>query len=116
MATLTGPVRAKETGSRPIEMSQSRLETRPSISPGTWRCLAVAHTIVPAVPEGVEGQGRDHELPDRAGHAVASHGERGEGPGDVHEGDVTEGKATTAQDHAAVRARRAARREPAPAT
>ena len=48
-AALTGPVMAKDTGSRPIEISQSRLETRPSSSVGTSRCLVVAHAIVPAV-------------------------------------------------------------------
>ena len=45
----TGAVSAKESGSRPIEISQSRLETRPSMEAGTWRCLIVAQTIVPAV-------------------------------------------------------------------
>ena len=34
---------------RPIEISQSRLETRPSSAEGTSLCLIVAHTIVPAV-------------------------------------------------------------------
>jgi hypothetical protein len=32
IAPATGPVRAKDSGSRPIEMSQSRLETRPSMA------------------------------------------------------------------------------------
>jgi hypothetical protein len=49
IAPATGPVRAKDSGSRPIEMSQSRLETRPSMARGTWRCFVVAQTIVPAV-------------------------------------------------------------------
>ena len=34
IAAATGPVSAKESGSRPIEISQSRLETRPSIAAG----------------------------------------------------------------------------------
>src|SRR5436190_2904469 len=34
-APATGAVSAKEIGSRPIEISQSRLETRPSIEIGT---------------------------------------------------------------------------------
>ena len=49
IAALTGPVSAKDRGSSPIEMSQSRLETRPSMAAGTWRCFIVAQTIVPAV-------------------------------------------------------------------
>ena len=35
-SALTGPVRAKERGSRPIEISQSRLDTRPSMPAGTF--------------------------------------------------------------------------------
>ena len=49
MTLAIGPVRANDTGSRPIEISQSKLETRPSRLGGTWRCLAVAQMIVPAV-------------------------------------------------------------------
>jgi len=56
IAALSGPVSAKESGSRPMEMSQSRLDTRPSISPGTWRCLAVAQTIVPAVSSALKAR------------------------------------------------------------
>ena len=56
MAPLTGPVRAKDSGSRPIEISQSRLETRPSSAAGTWRCLAVAHTMVPAVSSALKAR------------------------------------------------------------
>jgi hypothetical protein len=56
IAPLTGAVSAKETGTRPIEISQSRLETRPSRCPGTWRCLAVAHTIVPAVSSALKAR------------------------------------------------------------
>ena len=48
-AALTGPVSAYDSGSRPIEIIQSRLDTRPRSCEGTWRCLAVAHAIVPAV-------------------------------------------------------------------
>ena len=48
-AALTGPVIANDTGSSPIEISQSRLDTRPSSAAGTCRCLAVAQAIVPAV-------------------------------------------------------------------
>ena len=44
----TGAVSANDSGMSAIETNQSRLETRPSIEPGTWRCLIVAHTIVPA--------------------------------------------------------------------
>src|SRR5215210_7325303 len=44
----TGPVRAKEIGTRPIEMNQSKLDTRPRSLSGTRRPLVVAHTIVPA--------------------------------------------------------------------
>lgn len=49
IAALTGPVSANDSGSRPIEISQSRLETRPSSEVGTRRCFAVAQMIVPAV-------------------------------------------------------------------
>ena len=40
-APATGPVRANETGTRPVETSQSRLEIRPSRSRGTtvWRSV-----------------------------------------------------------------------------
>src|SRR6478735_7064567 len=53
-AAATGAVSANEMGSRPIEISQSRLETRPSIELGTWRCLIVAQTIVPAVSSALK--------------------------------------------------------------
>src|SRR6266545_1070147 len=43
----TGPVRANETGTRPADANQSRLETRPSMSPGTRRWSSVRHTIPP---------------------------------------------------------------------
>src|SRR5262249_20114042 len=49
MAAATGPVTANEMGSSRIEISQSRLDTRPSIDAGTSRCFSVTHTIVPAV-------------------------------------------------------------------
>src|SRR6266498_1991075 len=48
-AEAIGPVTAKETGTSPIEMNQSNLETRPRSWPGTRRCFTVAHTTVPAV-------------------------------------------------------------------
>ena len=56
IAALTGPVSANDSGSRPIEISQSRLDTRPSSAAGTWRCLAVAHTIVPAVSSALKAR------------------------------------------------------------
>ena len=56
IAPLTGPVSAKDSGSRPIEISQSRLDTRPSSAAGTWRCLTVAHTIVPAVSSALKAR------------------------------------------------------------
>ena len=56
IAALTGPVSANDTGSSPIEISQSRLDTRPSSAAGTWRCLAVAHTIVPAVSSALNAR------------------------------------------------------------
>src|SRR5205807_1472699 len=43
------PASPKERGSSEIEMNQSRLDTRPRREAGTNRCLAVSHTIVPAV-------------------------------------------------------------------
>src|SRR5437660_286817 len=48
MAAATGAVRAKESGSSPMEMNQSKLDTRPKRRFGTNRCFVVAHTIVPA--------------------------------------------------------------------
>jgi hypothetical protein len=56
IAPLTGPVSANDSGSRPIEISQSRLDTRPSSAAGTWRCLAVAHTMVPAVSSALKAR------------------------------------------------------------
>jgi hypothetical protein len=53
-AAATGAVRAKETGRSPIEISQSRLDTRPSIAFGTCRCFTVAQTIVPAVSRALK--------------------------------------------------------------
>ena len=49
MAVLKPLLSAKDSGSRPTEISQSSDETRPSSALGTWRCLVVAQTIVPAV-------------------------------------------------------------------
>ena len=54
IAVEMGPVSARDTGTRPIEISQSRLETRPSIDVGTCRCFAVAQTIVPAVSSALK--------------------------------------------------------------
>ena len=54
IAPATGAVSANEIGNSPIEISQSRLETRPSIALGTWRCLTVAQTIVPAVSSALK--------------------------------------------------------------
>src|SRR5947208_2300373 len=48
IAAATGAVSANDSGRSPIEISQSRLETRPSIDVGTCRCFIVAHRIVPA--------------------------------------------------------------------
>ena len=56
IAAATGPVTANEIGSRPIEISQSRLDTRPSIAAGTSRCLSVIHTIVPAVSSALNAK------------------------------------------------------------
>ena len=35
-------------------MSQSRLDTRPSMPDGTWCCFAVIQTIVPAVSSALK--------------------------------------------------------------
>jgi hypothetical protein len=56
IAPLTVPVSAKDSGSSPIEISQSRLETRPSSAGGTWRCFAVAQTMVPAVSRALNAR------------------------------------------------------------
>jgi len=53
---VSGAVSANDSGSRPIEISQSRLDTRPSIDAGTWRCLRVAQTIVPAVSSALKAR------------------------------------------------------------
>ena len=55
-AAATGAVNAKESGRSPIEISQSRLETRPSIDAGTWRCFSVAQTIVPAASSALKSR------------------------------------------------------------
>ena len=52
--SATGPVSANETGTRPMEMNQSKLATRPSSAVGTSRCFVVAHTIVPAVSSALK--------------------------------------------------------------
>ncbi|CAN5690708.1 hypothetical protein BH20ACT21_BH20ACT21_11000 [soil metagenome] len=49
IATATGPQRAKDNGNRAVEMSQSRLDTRPRSAPGMCFCLRVIQAIVPAV-------------------------------------------------------------------
>jgi hypothetical protein len=56
MASATGPVNAYESGTRPIEMNQSKLETRPSIRPGTSRCLVVIHTMSPALSRALNAK------------------------------------------------------------
>ena len=56
MAAATGPVSAKDTGTRPMEMNQSKLATRPSSAVGTSRCLAVAQTMVPAVSSALNAR------------------------------------------------------------
>ena len=48
ISAVAGAVSANETGRRPIEIIQSRLDTRPSSEEGTCRCLIVAQTMVPA--------------------------------------------------------------------
>ncbi len=82
-----GPVNANDSGSNPIEMNQSRLETRPSSCRGTSRCLVVAQTIVPAGLERVEQEAREHRLPRRVRQAEAGDRERRQRPRDVHERD-----------------------------
>ena len=52
----TGAVSAYEMGSRLMETSQSRLETRPSSWAGTWRCFTVAQTIVPAASSALKSR------------------------------------------------------------
>ena len=51
-----GAVSANESGSSPIEIIQSRLETRPSIEAGTCRCFMVAQTMVPAVSNALKAR------------------------------------------------------------
>ena len=53
-AAATGPVSANEIGTRPIEMNQSRLETRPRRRPGMRRCFVVIHTISPAASSALK--------------------------------------------------------------
>src|SRR5690349_19126846 len=53
-AAAAGPVSANDTGRRLIEISQSRLETRPSSAAGTCRCLTVDQTIVPAASSALK--------------------------------------------------------------
>ena len=48
-SSAAGPVIAKESGTRPIETNQSKLDTRPSISGGTSVFSSVFHTTMPAV-------------------------------------------------------------------
>ena len=69
--------------------------------PGTWRCFAVAHTIVPAVSSALKARRGEHQLPDGARHAVAGDGERGQRPGDVHERDVAPRQPAAADQHRA---------------
>ena len=90
-AAATGAVSAKESGTSPIETSQSRLETRPSREEGTCRCLIVAQTIVPAGLEGVEEQAREHQLPRGGGEPVPGDSERRHRPAAVRERHVASG-------------------------
>ena len=46
----TGPVIANESGVRPIDTNQSKLDTRPSISAGTSVFMSVFQMIMPTVP------------------------------------------------------------------
>ena len=48
-AAASGPTTAKLSGTPPIEISQSRLETRPSRWPGTSRCSRVNQITTSAV-------------------------------------------------------------------
>src|SRR5829696_602905 len=50
ISSATGPVIAKDTGVRPIDTNQSRLDTRPSSSDGTSVFISVFHTTSAAVP------------------------------------------------------------------
>ena len=53
ISPLTGAVMAKERGTSPVEMNQSRLDTRPSSALGTSRCFTVSHTTVPAASKAL---------------------------------------------------------------
>ena len=53
-APATGPTSAYDSGTSPIEMNQSRLETRPSSRPGMRRCFVVVHTISPALSNALK--------------------------------------------------------------
>ena len=114
ISPLAGPVRAKDSGSRPIEMSQSRLETRPSRLRRDVALLGRGPHDGPRRLQRVEGEAREHELPHRGGQAVAGHGERGERPRDVHEGDVAPREAALAEEHGAAHRADAAGREDDP--
>ena len=61
-------------------MSQSRLETRPSIDAGTWRCLAVAQTIVPAVSSTLNTKQASISCHTAGGEPVAGDRDRRERP------------------------------------
>ena len=73
-------------------MSQSRLDTRPSSCDGTWRCLAVAHAIVPAVSRVLNRTLASISPHSPLGQAVAGHRQGRDRPGEVHEREAERGR------------------------
>ena len=87
----TGPVSANEIGTSPIEMNQSRLDTRPSSRPGMRRCFVVVHTIGPAASSALKTKLAAMSCHGKSRQPVPGDHERRDGPGDVHERDVPRG-------------------------
>ena len=71
IAPLTGPVSANDSGSRPIEISQSRLETRPSSCGRDVALLGGRPDDRAGRLERVEGEAGEHQLPDGGREPVA---------------------------------------------
>ena len=85
-AAASGPTTAKLSGTPPIEISQSRLDTRPSRWPGTSRCSSVNQITTSAVMQLSDDERHGHRLPDRGDQPEPGGHQHPHGPDEVERG------------------------------
>ena len=99
-AAASGPTIANESGTPPIEIIQSRLDTRPSSPAATSRCSNVTHTTTRTVIEPSATNATIMRLPDRVDHAEPGRHQHPQRPDEVEDGERLAGQpATLPDDH-----------------